>query len=73
MIDTGCGIAARHLPMIFQRFYSYPPSSGAGIGLALCKDIIDAWQASIRCVSRELGYTMFVLEFPRVAAAPPAH
>ncbi|MDQ1830768.1 sensor histidine kinase [Massilia scottii] len=73
VIDTGCGIAARHLPMIFQRFYSYPPSSGAGIGLALCKDIIDAWQASIRCVSRELGYTMFVLEFPRVPAPPPPH
>ncbi|WP_229413393.1 sensor histidine kinase [Massilia violaceinigra] len=73
VIDTGCGIAARNLPMIFQRFYSYPPSSGAGIGLALCKDIIDAWQASIRCVSRELGYTMFVLEFPRVPAPPPPH
>lgn len=73
VIDTGCGIAERQLPLIFQRFYSYPPSSGAGIGLALCKDIIDAWHASIRCVSRELGYTMFVLEFPRVAAAPDPH
>ncbi|WP_229423568.1 sensor histidine kinase [Massilia frigida] len=73
VIDTGCGIAARQLPMIFQRFFSYPTSSGAGIGLALCKDIIDAWQASIRCTSRERGYTMFVLEFPRVAAEPPAH
>ncbi|NHZ93067.1 sensor histidine kinase [Massilia sp. CCM 8733] len=73
VIDTGCGIAERHLPLIFQRFYSYPPSSGAGIGLALCKDIIDAWHASIRCVSRELGYTMFVLEFPRVAVPPDPH
>ena len=63
-IDTGCGIAAPQLPLIFDRFYSYPPDSGSGIGLALCKDIIDAWRASIRCVSREWAYTIFVLEFP---------
>jgi len=63
-IDTGCGIAAPQLPLIFKRFYSYPPDSGAGIGLALCKDIIDAWRATIRCVSREWAYTIFVLEFP---------
>jgi two-component system CAI-1 autoinducer sensor kinase/phosphatase CqsS len=69
-IDTGCGISQPQLPYIFKRFYSYPPSSGSGIGLALCKDIIEAWQASIRVVSRELAYTMFVLEFPRVSAPP---
>ncbi len=63
-IDTGCGIAPLHLPLIFKRFYSYPPSTGSGIGLALCKEIIDAWHARIRCVSRELAYTIFVLEFP---------
>jgi two-component system CAI-1 autoinducer sensor kinase/phosphatase CqsS len=65
-IDTGCGIAAPQLPLIFNRFYSYPPNSGSGIGLALCKEIIDAWQASIRCVSREWAYTIFVLEFPQL-------
>jgi two-component system CAI-1 autoinducer sensor kinase/phosphatase CqsS len=66
VIDTGCGISASQLPLIFQRFFSYPPSSGSGIGLALCKDIVDAWHARIRCISRELAYTIFVLEFPRV-------
>ncbi len=71
-IDTGCGIARPNLPLIFKRFYSYPPSSGSGIGLALCKEIIEAWQASIRCCSRELRYTMFVLEFPRVQQQEPS-
>jgi two-component system CAI-1 autoinducer sensor kinase/phosphatase CqsS len=66
-IDTGCGIAPRLLPRIFKRFYSYPASSGAGIGLALCKEIVEAWQGSIRCVSREGAYTIFVLEFPSLA------
>jgi two-component system CAI-1 autoinducer sensor kinase/phosphatase CqsS len=69
-IDTGCGIAAPQLPLIFKRFYSYPPNSGAGIGLALCKEIIDSWKANIRCVSREWAYTIFVLEFPQVQPAP---
>jgi two-component system CAI-1 autoinducer sensor kinase/phosphatase CqsS len=69
-IDTGCGIPAPQLPLIFKRFYSYPPKSGSGIGLALCKEIIDAWKARIRCVSRELAYTIFVLEFPPLASAP---
>lgn len=65
-IDTGCGIPAPQLPLIFKRFYSYPPKSGSGIGLALCKEIIDAWKARIRCVSREWAYTIFILEFPPV-------
>ncbi|RJG08539.1 sensor histidine kinase [Massilia cavernae] len=71
-IDTGCGVPATRLSMIFDRFYSYPPSSGSGIGLALCKEIIQAWHASIRVVSRELAYTVFVLEFPKVKLAVPS-
>jgi two-component system, CAI-1 autoinducer sensor kinase/phosphatase CqsS len=68
VIDTGCGIPERELPMIFERFYTYPPNAGSGIGLALCKDIIEAWHASIRCISRELAYTVVVLQFPRTTA-----
>ena len=71
-IDTGCGIAPSQLPLVFDRFYSYPPSSGSGIGLALCKEIMGAWNANIRLTSRENGYTMFVLEFPRNRLAEPA-
>ncbi len=72
-IDTGCGIEARQLPLIFRRFYSYPASAGSGIGLALCKEIVEAWQARIRCVSRELAYTVFILEFPTHVQLTPAH
>jgi two-component system CAI-1 autoinducer sensor kinase/phosphatase CqsS len=63
-IDTGCGIAPQQMSLIFRRFYSYPPHNGAGIGLALCQEIMQAWGASIRCVSRESAYAIFVLEFP---------
>jgi two-component system CAI-1 autoinducer sensor kinase/phosphatase CqsS len=71
-IDTGCGIATRQMPLIFNRFYSYPPHNGTGIGLALCKEIMAAWQATIRCVSRETAYAVFILEFPQKTAPRPS-
>jgi two-component system CAI-1 autoinducer sensor kinase/phosphatase CqsS len=64
VIDTGCGIARRHLPLIFQRFFTYPEHNGAGIGLALCRQVMQAWDARLHCVSREQAYAIFVLEFP---------
>ena len=67
-IDTACGIAARRLPLIFQRFYAYPAHNGTGVGLALCRQIMRAWNAEIRCVSREHAYAIFVLEFPSGAS-----
>lgn len=69
VIDTGCGIAASRLPLIFERFYSYPVHNGSGIGLALCRQIVDAWQARIRCVSREHAYAIFIVEFPQPVPA----
>jgi two-component system CAI-1 autoinducer sensor kinase/phosphatase CqsS len=74
LMDSGCGIPAKQLPYIFERFYSYPAHTGSGIGLALCKDIVHAWHGKIRCRSRENAYTVFALEFPparRAADAPP--
>ena len=69
-IDTGCGVPAQQMSMIFRRFYSYPPHNGAGIGLALCQEIMDAWSATIRCISRESAYAIFVLEFPQPPSIP---
>jgi two-component system CAI-1 autoinducer sensor kinase/phosphatase CqsS len=68
VIDTGCGIAPHHLPLIFQRFFTYPEHNGAGIGLALCRQVMQAWEAKLHCVSREHAYAIFVLEFPLQAS-----
>lgn len=65
-IDTGSGIEAGRASQIFDRFYAYPESSGTGIGLAFCKDVLEAWGAHIRVISRPLGYTIFILDFPPI-------
>jgi len=72
-IDTGCGIARNRLPLIFDRFYSYPAHNGSGIGLALCRQIMQAWHARIDCVAREGAYAIFRLEFPQPNRFSPSH
>lgn len=46
LIDSGEGIAAEKLPYVFERGYSGDNSSG--IGLSLCRDIIENFGGSIK-------------------------
>jgi heavy metal sensor kinase len=68
--DTGLGIAAEHLPHIFERFYRGDPSrnretGGAGLGLAICKTIADAHGGRITVESEPGAGTTFTVELPR--------
>src|SRR5262249_415502 len=40
--DTGGGIAAEHLPFVFDRFWQAKRRQGAGLGLAIAKGIVEA-------------------------------
>lgn len=63
--DTGSGIPRQALPNIFAPFFSTKHMhGGAGMGLAFCKKVMDAFGGSIRCDSIEGAYTTFSLEFP---------
>ncbi len=68
--DNGCGIAAQHLPRVFDRFYraeSSRGSDGAGLGLALVKSIVDLHGGSAN-IESELGRgTIVKLVFPLFA------
>lgn len=51
--DQGPGIAAESLPRVFERFYRVPGQTkkGAGLGLAIARDIVVAHGGSISCES----------------------
>jgi two-component system heavy metal sensor histidine kinase CusS len=65
--DNGCGIAAEHLPRVFDRFYRADPSrsaGGAGLGLALVKSIVDLHGGSAEIESEVIRGTTVTLKFP---------
>ncbi len=68
--DTGDGIAAEHLPHVFERFYRVDTArdrdhGGAGIGLAIAEAIAEAHGGRITADSTGLGSgTTFTIELP---------
>jgi signal transduction histidine kinase len=57
--DTGCGIPARELPHIFERFFRGAASHqsntpGTGLGLAICREIVEHMGGAIT-VESEIG------------------
>jgi signal transduction histidine kinase len=72
--NTGEGIAASQLPHIFDRYWQANPVArvGAGLGLSICKAIIDAHQARIwvESVPGEGATIYFTLSLARPGALP---
>ncbi|MGY4712274.1 sensor histidine kinase [Mycolicibacterium sp. CBM1] len=76
--DTGEGIAAEHLPHVFERFYRVDSArgrtrGGSGIGLAIAKALVEAHNGRIAVGSAGAGAgTVFTIELPSVPAAVEA-
>lgn len=49
--DTGCGIAPKDLPHIFDPFFTSGKHMGTGLGLAICRNILEAHSGDIQVVS----------------------
>jgi two-component system, OmpR family, sensor kinase len=66
--DTGVGISEDELPLIFERFYRVDEArtrGGAGLGLAIARQIIEAHGGTI-AVQSELGKgSTFILQIPQ--------
>lgn len=67
--DTGIGIASENITKVFERFYQGQigqPSgvNGIGLGLVICKEIIEAHKGSIWAENRPSGGTSFIFTIP---------
>jgi PAS domain S-box-containing protein len=68
--DSGPGIPADDLPHLFDRFWQADPTSraGAGLGLAICKGIVEAHGGKITAESTPGVGATFRLTLPRAPA-----
>ena len=75
--DTGGGMPPETLGRIFDPFFSTKSADsegqgGTGLGLSLCREIIEAHQGRIRVESAVGRGTRFTLRFPLVASPSSA-
>jgi signal transduction histidine kinase/CheY-like chemotaxis protein len=72
--DTGPGIPAEQLPKVFERFYQGQGSDrrGAGLGLAICKAIVDAHGGRIWAESEPGKGAVFYFTLPNAPDTGPA-
>ena len=67
--DTGCGIPADELPLVFDRYYrsKEKPCGGggsAGLGLAISKRIVDLHSGRIEVLSQVHSGTTVAFDLP---------
>lgn len=69
VIDTGGGIAAEHLPHLFERFYRVDKArsrahGGSGLGLSIVKALVEAHGGSVRVESVVGRGSTFTVKLP---------
>jgi len=73
--DSGPGVAASHLPRLFERFYRVDPGrsrdvGGTGLGLAIVKHLSEAMGGAVKVESEVGRGTTFVVSLPAQKIAP---
>jgi signal transduction histidine kinase len=67
--DNGIGFDPKYsdeIFMVFKRLHSYHEFEGSGVGLSICKKIIDKHSGSIRAESKIDEGSKFIIEFPAI-------
>lgn len=61
--DTGPGLKREHLPLLFESFFS-TKREGMGIGLSICRSIVEALGGAISAENRSEGGARFKVALP---------
>lgn len=69
--DTGCGLPAELGGRIFEPFVS-TKETGVGLGLSICKRIVDDHGGTIGAADRPGGGALFTVELPGILLDSPA-
>ena len=74
--DNGIGVPEEHLPCIFNRFYRVDKArtrneGGSGLGLSICKYIVEAHKGQIEVESKVGVGTKFRIRLPKVESLKP--
>ena len=73
--DTGVGIPDDRLDTVFQPFSQTEvgvQAGGAGLGLSICRELVEQMGGTIRAMSNPGGGALFRFELPLAEAAAPA-
>lgn len=67
--DTGIGFPDEKLDLIFEPFVQAGPEiarnyGGAGLGLAICKGLLDLQKGSVQAMNKPGGGTVFTIQLP---------
>ncbi len=74
--DNGIGFEDRYagrIFQVFQRLHGRDEYDGTGVGLAICRKIVDRHGGTIAAYGRPGEGATFVVTLPARSAAPPAH
>ncbi len=72
--DNGTGISEATLPRIFEPFFTTKGSTGNGLGLWVCKELIEKHRGSIRvrsCTGEPRGTTVSIALWPSIPSGLP--
>lgn len=71
IVDTGSGIRPEDMPHVFEELFTTKPiGEGTGLGLPLCKRIVERQGGTIEVSSRPGEGTSVLLSFPLLRARP---
>lgn len=68
VVDRGRGVPAEVAPQLFAAFFT-TKSEGMGLGLSLCRSVIEQHGGHLQCRPRDGGGSIFAFDLPRLSEA----